>query len=80
MNAASRIPMRLLEGTYVSLPGPNMETPAEYTWLHRIGGDLVGMSTVPEVIAARHMGMKVAGLSVVSNVLLSARTYPGYHS
>lgn len=68
MNAASRIPLRLLEGTYVSLPGPNMETPAEYTWLHRIGGDLVGMSTVPEVIAARHMGMKVAGLSVVSNV------------
>lgn len=60
------IPLRA--GVYAALPGPNLETPAEYSYLHRIGADLVGMSTVPEVLASRHMGMKVAGLSIVSNV------------
>lgn len=54
-------------GVYASLPGPNLETPAEYEFLHRIGGDVVGMSTVPEVIAARHMGMRSFVVSVVSN-------------
>ncbi len=57
----------LREGVYVALPGPNLETPAEYEMVHRIGGQLVGMSTVPEVIAARHMGMKVLAFSVVAN-------------
>ncbi len=55
------------EGVYVGLQGPNLETPAEYEYLHRIGGDLVGMSTVPEVIVARHMGLPVFVISVVSN-------------
>jgi len=55
------------EGIYVALQGPNLETPAEYQFLHRIGGDLVGMSTVPEVLVARHMGLPVFVLSVVSN-------------
>jgi purine-nucleoside phosphorylase len=55
------------EGVYVSLPGPNLETPAEYRFINRIGGDLVGMSTVPEVLVARHMGLSVFVLSVVSN-------------
>jgi len=55
------------EGVYVALQGPNLETPAEYNFLNRIGGDLVGMSTVPEVIVARHMGLPVFVLSVVSN-------------
>ena len=55
------------EGVYVALQGPNLETPAEYGFLNRIGGDLVGMSTVPEVIVARHMGLPVFVLSVVSN-------------
>lgn len=55
------------EGVYVALQGPNLETPAEYNFLHRIGGDLVGMSTVPEVIVARHMGLPIFVLSVVSN-------------
>lgn len=55
------------EGVYVALQGPNLETPAEYGFLNRIGGDLVGMSTVPEVLVAKHMGLPVFVLSVVSN-------------
>ncbi|RMG86843.1 MAG: purine-nucleoside phosphorylase [Bacteroidetes bacterium] len=55
------------EGVYVALAGPNLETPAEYQFLHTIGGDLVGMSTVPEIIVARHAGLRVFALSVVSN-------------
>ncbi len=59
--------LKLRKGVYVALPGPNLETPAEYEMVHRLGGQLVGMSTVPEVIAARHMGMKVLAFSVVAN-------------
>ncbi len=59
--------IRAHEGVYVALQGPNLETPAEYQYLHRIGGDLVGMSTVPEVLVARHMGLPIFVLSVVSN-------------
>ncbi|MEM9917692.1 MAG: purine-nucleoside phosphorylase [Bacteroidota bacterium] len=59
--------IKLQEGIYVGLQGPNLETPAEYLYMHRIGGDLVGMSTVPEVIVARHMDLAVFALSVVSN-------------
>ena len=55
------------EGIYVALAGPNLETPAEYQFLQRIGGDLVGMSTVPEVLVARHMSLPVFVLSIVSN-------------
>ena len=55
------------EGIYVALQGPNLETPAEYNFLNKIGGDLVGMSTVPEVIVARHAGLRVLVISVVSN-------------
>ena len=54
-------------GVYASLPGPNLETPAEYNFLHHIGGDVVGMSTVPEVLVAKHAGLKVFVVSVVSN-------------
>ncbi len=59
--------IRAHEGVYVGLQGPNLETPAEYQYLHRIGGDVVGMSTVPEVIVARHMSLPVFVVSVVSN-------------
>ncbi|MBK8820104.1 MAG: hypothetical protein IPN49_13840 [Saprospiraceae bacterium] len=50
------------------MQGPSLETPAEYKMAFRLGADLVGMSTVPEVIAARHCGLKVTALSIVSNV------------
>ncbi len=59
--------IRAHTGAYVALPGPNLETPAEYDFLHRIGGDVVGLSTVPEVLVARHAGLKVFVVSVVSN-------------
>ena len=59
--------IRAYQGVYVALQGPNLETPAEYNFINRIGGDLVGMSTVPEVIVARHMGLSVMVISVVSN-------------
>src|SRR5450759_5536372 len=58
----------LAEGVYAGLWGPNYETAAEYHYLHVIGADAVGMSTVPEVIAARHAGMEVAGFSLIANV------------
>lgn len=55
-------------GVYLALQGPSLETPAEYEFIHRTGADLVGMSSVPEAIAGVHAGMKVTGISVVSNV------------
>lgn len=63
--------IRAHRGVYVALPGPNLETPAEYEFMHRLGADVVGMSTVPEVLVARHSGMRVFAVSVVSN-----KSYP----
>ena len=65
--AAKRIGARLFEGVYVGCLGPSFETPAEIKAVARLGADAVGMSTVPEVIVARHCGMKVAALSVITN-------------
>ncbi|MCC3158278.1 purine-nucleoside phosphorylase [Hymenobacter sp. 15J16-1T3B] len=59
---------RVRRGVYASLPGPMLETPAEYRYLHRIGADAVGMSTVPEVIAARHMELPVLAVSVITDL------------
>lgn len=57
----------LQEGVYIGWTGPSYETPAECLFLEKIGGDAIGMSTVPEVIVARHAGMKVFGMSVITN-------------
>ncbi len=65
---AGEMGVHLAEGVYAALPGPSYETPAEIRYLRAIGADLVGMSTVPEVIAANHMGMKVLGISCVTNL------------
>ena len=60
--------IRVMHGTYVGVQGPTFETPHEYKMYHLLGGDAVGMSTVPEVIVARHSGIKVFGISVITDL------------
>ncbi|MBL7794169.1 MAG: purine-nucleoside phosphorylase [Saprospiraceae bacterium] len=67
LTLAKKHGIRAHQGVYVALPGPNLETPAEYEFLHRIGGDMVGMSTVPEVLVARHMDIRLFVVSVITN-------------
>jgi purine-nucleoside phosphorylase len=79
VGAGNRNHIGLYEGVYAALPGPSYETPAEIRYLHAIGADLVGMSTVPEVITARHSGIRVLGISCVTNAAAGILDQPLDH-
>jgi purine-nucleoside phosphorylase len=78
--AGKAIDLLLPHGIYVALLGPSYETPAEIRYLRTIGADAVGMSTVPEAIAARHMGMEVLGISCISNMAAGVLPQPLDHA
>lgn len=75
-NVALELKIPLRRGVYVAVTGPNLETRAEYRMLRGMGADLVGMSTVPEVIAARHMDIPVLGISIVTDMALPDHLEP----
>jgi purine-nucleoside phosphorylase len=77
--AARVVGLNLRHGIYVALKGPSYETPAEIRYLRTIGADAVGMSTVPEAIAARHMGIEVLGISCISNMAAGVLPQPLNH-
>jgi purine-nucleoside phosphorylase len=77
--AAAKLGKTLSEGVYLGLLGPSYETPAEIRYFRTIGADLVGMSTVPEVVAARHMGINVLAISCVTNMAAGILDQPLSH-
>jgi len=79
VQAARKLGKTVHEGVYAGLLGPSYETPAEIRYLRTIGADLVGMSTIPEVIAARHMGIKVLAISCVTNMAAGILDKPLNH-
>lgn len=72
LECAHRLDIELRQGVYFGWQGPTFETPAEYRFIRTIGADAVGMSTVPEVIVARHSGMRVMGFSVITNAAFNS--------
>jgi purine-nucleoside phosphorylase len=80
LSEAKRLGVEVHEGIYAALSGPSYETPVEIRYLRTIGADLVGMSTVPEVIVARHMGIRVLGISCVTNMAAGILPQPIDHS
>src|SRR5579872_128892 len=79
LRAARRLGKTAYEGVYAGLLGPSYETPAEIRYLRTIGADLVGMSTIPEVIVARHMGIKILAISCVTNMAAGILDQPINH-
>ena len=79
LEAGKRLGIQLAEGVYAAVLGPSYETPAEIRFLRTIGADLVGMSTVPEVIVARQMGIKVLAISCVTNMAAGTTDAPINH-
>src|SRR6185312_6302601 len=72
--------IQIFEGIYAAVPGPSYETPAEIRFLRTIGADVVGMSTVAEVVVARHCGIKVLAISVVTNMAAGILNQPINHA
>jgi purine-nucleoside phosphorylase len=79
LEEAQRLSLEVHEGVYAAVPGPSYETPAEIRYLRAIGADLVGMSTVPEAIAACHMGVRILGISCVTNMAAGILDKPLNH-
>ena len=79
LEGAAQIGLNLKSGVYAGLTGPCLETPAEYKYIRIIGADAVGMSTVPEVIAARHMGMRCFGMSIITDLGVEGRIVETTH-
>ena len=79
LGEAKKLGIEMHEGVYAALAGPSYETPAEIRCLRTIGADLVGMSTAPETIAARHMGIRVLGISCVTNMAAGVLDQPLDH-
>lgn len=69
--AAKNLDLTLREGVYIMVTGPNLETKAEYRMLRNLGADVVGMSTLPEVVAARHLGLEVAAFSIATDMCIA---------
>jgi purine-nucleoside phosphorylase len=80
LEAGKRIGLEMFEGVYAALPGPSYETPAEIRMLRTLGADVVGMSTVSEVIVARHMNMRVLAISCVTNLAAGMLDQPLSHA
>lgn len=77
---AAEVGIKLVKGVYAGLTGPNLETPAEYFYIRTIGADTVGMSTVPEVIAARHMDIPCFGISIITDLGVPGKIVKVTHS
>lgn len=80
MEEGRRLGINICDGIYVAVPGPSYETPAEIRFLRTIGADVVGMSTVPEVIVARHCQMKVLAISCITNMAAGVLNQPINHA
>ena len=78
-DSAAQKGITLHEGVYIAYPGPNFETAAEIRMMAKLGADVVGMSVVPEVVSARHCGLKVTGVSVITNLAEGMSPFPLSH-